>query len=231
MELRKGTSIILVLSTFFVLMGCSDNAKDVQAYVKNKYGFDVNVLSEPVIDEGNMGDSSYLVQRTDLPDFKFHVDTNGVFINKIDGDDYDIKLGYYELNESFLKSSHLSDLNQAGFDAFLKEGYGFDKSIKPVTIVVSKEEGAGITKSELSELFNTLSIIRFLNTELIADGYNIDNLKVDVLDSEDNKFKTINIRNPLQIGYLPTFIARVESDMMGPIEYDSLGRRVRKLRD
>ncbi|MEL3959971.1 hypothetical protein [Lysinibacillus endophyticus] len=60
---------IMVLLIVLFLVGCDSEEevdRKVQDYIKETYGFEVDITYRESLNEGNMGDRIYQVQRTDI---------------------------------------------------------------------------------------------------------------------------------------------------------------------
>ncbi len=97
---------IMVLLIVLFLVGCDSEEevdRKVQDYIKETYGFEVDITYRESLNEGNMGDRIYQVQRTDDPKVEFTVDLMGMLDTEIVGDNYIIQEKAFLLGENFLK--------------------------------------------------------------------------------------------------------------------------------
>lgn len=76
-----------------------------QKYIKDKYGFEVEVLEKPNINEGNMGETSFKVRKKTGNHLTFNIYITGIFISKIVGDDYKIQAKAFEMKKAFEESN------------------------------------------------------------------------------------------------------------------------------
>lgn len=79
-----GALVLVTLS----LAGCSVSEKEIEKYVDSKYNQDSRVLELEQVNEGNMGDTSAVVEIKD--GIQFNVYMNGLFNQEIVGDDLKI---------------------------------------------------------------------------------------------------------------------------------------------
>jgi 3D (Asp-Asp-Asp) domain-containing protein len=169
--------ILVALAFIFILVltGCGDNEASVKKYVKKNLGFEVNIISQPTIHTGNMGNGAgWTVQRTDIPELTFSVDTEGFFAPTIIGNDYKEMLGYYELNKWYLTSSYHDEIKKLGIDSFLSWTVSsYTAGYSPTDVTFIKKDALEISDTNFSNLVSAFSVVNKLNTELKTKGYNI----------------------------------------------------------
>ncbi|QKE73694.1 hypothetical protein HPK19_13145 [Arthrobacter citreus] len=106
---------MLIFVSMFLMTACVGAGKiDVKAqkYIKDKYGFEVDVLEKPNINEGNMGDTNFKVRKKTGNKLTFNIYIKGMFFTKIIGDDYDIQSKTFEMKKAF-EQSNSAILNRA----------------------------------------------------------------------------------------------------------------------
>ncbi|PEL09903.1 hypothetical protein [Bacillus sp. AFS017336] len=99
---------MLIFVSMFLLTACvGAGTIDVKAqkYIKDKYGFEVDVLEKPNINEGNMGDTYFKVRKRTGNKLTFNIYIKGMLFTKIIGDDYDIQSKTFEMKKAFEKSN------------------------------------------------------------------------------------------------------------------------------
>lgn len=202
LRMRKRRKVILAffIGIVFLLTFCrSDYKFDVQRYIKGKYHFDVDVLSTPTINTGNMGNSSFTVRRSDIPELIFSVNTKGFFVNKITGDNYEKVNKVYQLNQKYQDSEDYKALLAKGIHSFLSF-YGMSKEEDHlgVSLVLMKKDALEINDSNFTDLYNGLQTMRtFIPNDYLAKELII----LDAFDSSlNNVHSTYEKHGPL--GYL-----------------------------
>ncbi|WP_239618001.1 hypothetical protein [Cohnella mopanensis] len=170
---------LAVFAAVLLLTSCSgDNENDVKRYVKKNYGFEVNFLEEPVSNEWD-GHYSFKVQRADIPDFSFHVFTEGYFRPKISGDSYETSYSYYKLNKEYSQSDTFHALKEMGIESFLMTGYlSAEKPYASTIIVFNPVNGLEPSEDNLTLLFNGYQKIRTLGEELRKQGYQLTEMYI-----------------------------------------------------
>lgn len=153
----KGKAFILVLLFVLFLVGCDSEEevdRKVQDYMKERYGFDVDITYRESVNEANMGDRIYQVQRKDDPKVEFIVDLMGILDTKIVGDNYKIQEKVFLIGENFLKKyeKEVSELNISNV-VFRKSSGIIIEANYNSTITIFKEE----TFQPLMEFINLLN--------------------------------------------------------------------------
>ncbi|MCP1143438.1 hypothetical protein [Lysinibacillus endophyticus] len=165
---------IMVLLIVLFLVGCDSEEevdRKVQDYIKETYGFEVDITYRESLNEGNMGDRIYQVQRTDDPKVEFTVDLMGMLDTEIEGDNYIIQEKAFLLGENFLKKygKEVPKLNISNVVFRKSSGLNIEANYNS-TISTFKEE----TIQPLMEFINLLN--RYQESEKIEESFDVLNI-------------------------------------------------------
>ena len=184
---KKGEQLVkrkflvsILIGLGFVLAACSDNPASVQRYLADEYGIQAEIIAEPVIDTGNMGKSAYEVRDLNDPSMIFKVYTDGLFFNKITGDNYEELLQIHHQLKDYPDSDVYQKGIEKGIHSFLSPSLSNENNEKPVISVVLLKDGAmGLSEENLIDLYEVYSDI----TDAYSDSFVVSG--VEIADTDD----------------------------------------------
>ncbi|HDX9590830.1 TPA: hypothetical protein ROX98_003889 [Bacillus pseudomycoides] len=107
-------NVILLVVCFIFLSGCNQkNEAEVQNYIKEKHGIDVDVTEWSSINENNMGFTFHTVQEKNNKYLKFRVKVQGLLYSSIVGDEYQYGKKTFEEYKKFKPT--LEEMKKLGY--------------------------------------------------------------------------------------------------------------------
>lgn len=179
--MKKTFLLFAIPLIFIVLTGCSVSDRELKDYVHDKYKVDVDIVGRPTIDTGNGGNSSFRVVHKDLLEFRFSVYVNGLFFNRITGDNYKESLAFYEFNQDYMESELQEKFKKLGFEKSFLQLYrtndddGFKGS---ANLFLFKPGGVGVDEQDYSLLQQSYPLIQEVKQELSSLQYDLYELYV-----------------------------------------------------
>jgi len=182
-------SIVIMFICFSLLTGC-ESSPDIDIlihdYVKDKYNFNVDIISRESKNEGNMGDRTFTVQQTNPPNIKFNILLSGMLHSTVEGDNYRKQKEAYGYTQPFL-SENKQTLHQLGFDQIV-----FSATADGLTVsALSKKP---ISLSDSSSIEHLLGFLMALN-RYQAETLNDDETIESVLITHNQSKQSISIPN------------------------------------
>ncbi|MES5929836.1 hypothetical protein QCI77_28285 [Bacillus cereus group sp. MG9] len=112
--MKSMKNVILLVVCFIFLSGCNPkNEAEVQNYIKEKHGIDVDVTKWSSINEDNGGNTYHTVQEKDNKYLKFRVKVQGFLHSSIVGDEYKYGKKTYEEYKKFQPT--LEEIKKLGY--------------------------------------------------------------------------------------------------------------------
>ncbi|EEL31106.1 MULTISPECIES: hypothetical protein [Bacillus cereus group] len=112
--MKSMKNVILLVVCFIFLSGCnSKNEAEVQEYIKEKHGIDVDITEWGSINENNFGNTYHTVQEKDNKCLKFRVKVQGFLYSSIVGDEYKYGEKTYEEYKKFQPT--LEEIKKLGY--------------------------------------------------------------------------------------------------------------------
>ncbi|MGE6540865.1 hypothetical protein [Bacillus luti] len=112
--MKSMKNVILLVVCFIFLSGCnSKNEAEVQEYIKEKHGIDVDITEWGSINENNFGNTYHTVQEKDNKYLKFRVKVQGFLYSSIVGDEYKYGEKTYEEYKKFQPT--LEEIKKLGY--------------------------------------------------------------------------------------------------------------------
>ncbi|OJE39011.1 hypothetical protein BAQ49_13640 [Bacillus proteolyticus] len=100
--MKSMKNVILIVVCFIFLSGCNqENEAEVQKYIKEKHGIDVDVTEWGSINENNFGNTYHTVQGKSNKNLKFRVKVQGLLYSSIVDDEYQYGKKTYEAYQKF----------------------------------------------------------------------------------------------------------------------------------
>ncbi|SOC11195.1 hypothetical protein SAMN05880501_106100 [Ureibacillus xyleni] len=192
----KAKVFIMIMLFVLFLVGCDSEEevdRKVQDHIMETYGFEVDITYRESLNEGNMGDRIYQVQRKDDPKVEFTVDLMGMWETKIAGDNYEIQEEAFFIGEKFVKKyeNELSKLKISNV-VFRKSSGLYIETSYNSTISNFKEE----TLQPLMEFINLLN--SYKESEKFEDNY----AELDINYSNDKSVQLTQIHEIKTLGQL-----------------------------
>ncbi|WP_243521880.1 hypothetical protein [Bacillus pseudomycoides] len=192
---------------FLYFSSVSKENKDIQEYIKGKYGIDVIVTKRGSSNEVNLGHTWHTVQVKDNKNIQFRVEVTGFFFSTIIGDEYEYGRKTYEEYKEF--KPLLKEIEMLGYTPVSDENviqYIIDDS--EVEIEDSKIDEERPTNELLLTLktipkldysqFETKELDRLFALLQLVQGNNKQITKIEILDSKD-KLHGFHLENIQQI--------------------------------
>ncbi|WP_079504770.1 hypothetical protein [Mesobacillus jeotgali] len=202
---KKFFTIILM---FLVITGCSVSDGELKDYVQYKHNAEVDIVSRPKIDTGNGGRSSFRVKHKDIPEFRFSVFVDGLFFNRITGDNYKESLEFYEFNQEYMESDLHEKFKKLGFEKSFLQLYttddedGFKGS---AYLFLFKPGGIGVDEQDYALLQQSYPLIQEVKQTLAGLEYDLYELYVYDVNAfnrfflNENDSKDYKIMNEVSI--------------------------------
>ncbi|PEP87646.1 hypothetical protein COE95_15630 [Bacillus toyonensis] len=112
--MKSMKNVILLVVCFIFLSGCnSKNEAEVQSYIKEKHGIDVDITEWGSINENNFGNTYHTLQEKDDKYLKFRVKVQGFLYSSIVGDEYKYGKKTYEEYKKFQPT--LEEIKKLGY--------------------------------------------------------------------------------------------------------------------
>jgi hypothetical protein len=183
MKIKFGIMLLMII----MLGGCFSSKytvnsnEDVKDYIRDKYGFEINILREA---QGGTGlNLPYLVQRVDEPKIEFSIFVKGWASTKITGDTYEKDLKHYELNAAYKKSSLYKTFLDLGYTKSHVQ-FSPEDNEQNLSLFLAKENGFLLNK-DFAEFNNSLEKINKGLKELKNNGYHIHYMRISSVEHYD----------------------------------------------
>ncbi|RUL52028.1 hypothetical protein [Lysinibacillus antri] len=154
----KFTRFILAFLGVLFLVGCDSEEEvdqKVQDHVMETYGFEVDFIYRESLNEGNMGDRIYQVQRKDDPKVEFTVDLKGMWETDVVGDNYKIQEETFLIGQKFLDkyNNEISKLKIS--DVVFRKGNGLQINVNYNSNISTFKEDTVQPLMDFINLLNT----------------------------------------------------------------------------
>ncbi len=190
---RRLVLVLLLLLSFTLLTACGSDKKmdnKVKDYVHEKYGFNIDITERDSVNEGNMGDLSYIVTKSEKPKVQFTVNLSGMIFSTVTKDDYFLQEKAYRYSQQFIKKN----------DQKLKS-FGYDHidfaSSNVQGLDVSVDTNQTISLNDQSSIDQLLEFIQLLNQYKEANLYEVNFDRLTISNNQDDSIIHLNKINKI----------------------------------
>ncbi len=187
--------LMVFIGLLLFLAGCDTNGynDNVKKYVKDKYGFDVNLIDSPTTNEANLGDVNVTVERKDMPSFTFQVFLEGSFFKvNIAGDSYQESYDFYQFKQKYMPAFE-QQLKVLGFDNSnlqrITQSEGRDHTEKAAELYLFKPRGLTANEQDFQMTAAALPVMKDIEQQLKQAGYRLDTVIIN--DNAYAKYKNV----------------------------------------